>query len=124
MLLLANENFPLASVELLRKAQHDVLAICEYKPGSSDKEIMELASLQERIILTFDRDYGELIYKYKENLPLGIIYLKFIPRYASQPGEYVLQLLENENIELINKFTVCELMRIRQNSLTKEKLLM
>lgn len=121
MQFLANENFPLASTLLIRQANHDVLAIGEYKPGCSDKEVLQLATLQERIILTFDRDYGELIYKYKEILPLGIIYLRFIPKTAIAPGEYILRLLKNKEISLEHKFTVCELTRIRQNSLIKEK---
>lgn len=62
MRFLANENFPLPSVRLLRSAGHDVLSITEESPGISDDRILTRAVAEERIILTFDRDYGELIY--------------------------------------------------------------
>lgn len=62
MRFLANENFPLPSVRLLRSAGHDVLSITEESPGISDDRILARAVAEERIILTFDRDYGELIY--------------------------------------------------------------
>ena len=63
MRFLANENFPLPSVRLLRSAGHDVLSITEESPGISDDRILARAVAEERIILTFDRDYGELIYR-------------------------------------------------------------
>ena len=43
MLLLANENIPLASVKALRTAGHDVLSITEYQPGITDAEVMAIA---------------------------------------------------------------------------------
>ncbi len=62
MRLLANENFPTSSVDLLRRAQHDVSSIAEESPGIKDDAVLARAVQQERLILTFDRDYGELIF--------------------------------------------------------------
>ncbi len=61
MKLLANENFPKASVLLLRSLGYDITSIGEDNPSISDQSVMEIATAEERIILTFDRDYGELI---------------------------------------------------------------
>lgn len=63
MRLLANENFPTSSVDLLRRAQHDVSSIAEESPGIKDDAVLARAVQQERLILTFDRDYGELIFR-------------------------------------------------------------
>jgi uncharacterized protein DUF5615 len=41
--LLANENFPQPSVEMLRAAGHDVLAIAEFASGTSDHAVLSLA---------------------------------------------------------------------------------
>jgi len=57
------QNFPLPSVRLLRHAGHDELSITEEAPGISDDRILACAVAEERIILTFDRDYGKLIYR-------------------------------------------------------------
>ncbi|MCC3421582.1 MAG: DUF5615 family PIN-like protein [Microcoleus sp. PH2017_29_MFU_D_A] len=56
MRFLANENFPLQSVQLLRQADLEVASITE------DSEVLARATDQQRVILTFDRDYIEILY--------------------------------------------------------------
>lgn len=58
MKLLANENIPLDSVRSLRSAGHDVVSISERSPGISDEDVIRIARAENRIIVTFDRDYG------------------------------------------------------------------
>lgn len=64
MKFLANENFPLDSVIYLREQGFDVSAIGEDNPSITDPQVLEIAQREQRTILTFDRDYGELIFKY------------------------------------------------------------
>jgi len=115
MKFLANENFPLKSIIDLRSAGYDVVAVIEETPGVEDEEILKQANKEKRIILTFDRDYGELIYKKKLPMPKGVIYLRFLPSSPEEPAEYVLQLIKK--ISLDDKFTVVERERIRQRAL-------
>ena len=61
MQFLANENFPKASVIKLRDANYNVAYGSEDAPGAKDYEVLAGAVDEKRIILTFDRDYGELI---------------------------------------------------------------
>jgi predicted nuclease of predicted toxin-antitoxin system len=56
---LANENFPLVAVEALRQQGHDILWIRIEAPGSRDVTVLEMAQAESRIVLTFDRDFGE-----------------------------------------------------------------
>jgi hypothetical protein len=79
MLFLANENFPLSSIVRLRDAGHDAAAIFEDSPGAKDGEVLAKASQEQRFLLTFDRDYGELIYKLESPRPSGVIYFRFSP---------------------------------------------
>jgi hypothetical protein len=44
MRFLANENFPLASVQRLREAGHDVVAVVEWRPGAADTEVLSRAA--------------------------------------------------------------------------------
>jgi predicted nuclease of predicted toxin-antitoxin system len=53
MQLLANENFPLVSVQLLRQAGYDIASITEDSPGIEDPEVLARAVDEQRIILTF-----------------------------------------------------------------------
>lgn len=56
MKLLANENFPYASIYYLRDKGYDVLSIGIDNPSILDSEIMNIAINEERTVLTFDRD--------------------------------------------------------------------
>lgn len=67
MRLLANENFPGDAVDALRAQGHDVAWIRLDAPGSSDREVLARAQNENRILITFDKDFGELALK--EGLP-------------------------------------------------------
>jgi predicted nuclease of predicted toxin-antitoxin system len=106
MRFLANENFPLASVRELRKAGHDVSAVVESSPGARDSEVLEKASAEARTILTFDRDYGELIFRHRSTGKAAVVYFRFIPVSPEEPAEYLIRLLAVGGVHLERKFTV------------------
>jgi predicted nuclease of predicted toxin-antitoxin system len=60
MRFLANENFPGAAVTALEAAGHDVVWIRTAAPGAIDRDVLAWAAREERILLTFDKDFGEL----------------------------------------------------------------
>ena len=60
MRFLANENFPGAAVSTLRSAGHDVVWLTTAAPGTGDPEVLAWAARDARILLTFDKDFGEL----------------------------------------------------------------
>jgi predicted nuclease of predicted toxin-antitoxin system len=64
MQLLANENFPLDVVEAVRKIGHDVAWIRTDAPGSKDRDILQRAVSEQRVLLTFDKDFGELAFQF------------------------------------------------------------
>ncbi|MEK7397985.1 MAG: DUF5615 family PIN-like protein [Candidatus Poribacteria bacterium] len=84
--------------------------------GAKDFEVLSHAQKDNRIILTFDRDYGELIYHYGF-FAFGVVYFRFKPEYPEEPAERLLKILDLGEIELLNKFTVIERDRIRQRVL-------
>jgi hypothetical protein len=60
MRFLANENFPGTAVEALRTAGHDVVWVRATAPGMADPDVLDWAVREERVLLTFDKDFGEL----------------------------------------------------------------
>jgi predicted nuclease of predicted toxin-antitoxin system len=60
MRFLANENFPGTAVTALRAAGHDVVWVRTLAAGSSDREVLAWAAREIRILVTFDKDFGEL----------------------------------------------------------------
>ncbi len=117
---LANENFPLASVKLLREKSVDITSITEDSPGISDQEVLDIAVNEKRVILTFDRDYGELIYRLGLTPPSGVVYFRYEPRNPQEPGRHLLQLLENPDLIFAGRFTVLERSQLRQRPLPKK----
>lgn len=117
MYFLANENFPLFSIRLLRNAGHNVASVIEETTGAKDEAVLKRAHAENRIILTFDRDYGELIYRHKLLTPDGIVYFRFDPSTPEEPAEILLNVLEKGKVSISGKFTVIERERIRQRTL-------
>ncbi|MDA8692422.1 DUF5615 family PIN-like protein [Saprospiraceae bacterium] len=104
---LANENFPYTSFKILKDKNWDIVHISDFAKGISDKEVMAIALSQNRIIITFDSDYGELVFSqgYK---PLGVIYLRiknFLPNY---PALFLEDLIIKENLEVSKLFIVID----------------
>jgi Domain of unknown function (DUF5615) len=60
MRFLANENFPGAAVTALEAAGHDVVWVRIAAPGTTDPDVLAWAAREERILLTLDKDFGEL----------------------------------------------------------------
>ena len=60
MRFLANKNFPGTAVTALIAAGHDVVWVRDAAPGVSDADVLAWATRDERILLTFDKDFGEL----------------------------------------------------------------
>lgn len=117
---LADENFPLDAVRRLGEAGHDIVAVVRDSPGISDEEVLERAVHEDRVVLTFDRDYGRLLYgepPRRSPVPAGIVYFRFDPTPPEEPAEYLLALLERPDFSVVGKLTVVERDRVRQRPL-------
>lgn len=110
---LADENIPLYVVKQLRKEGYKIISVAEEFAGSSDEEILKLSSRNKWVIITFDKDFGELIYKQKPSKPYGIILLRVTPKSP----EYILQLLKwlllQVNISFEGNFVVMNKDKVR-----------
>jgi predicted nuclease of predicted toxin-antitoxin system len=73
MRLLASENFPRVAVEALRSAGHDVLWVRLEAPGATDERVLELARAESRVLLTFDKDFGELVLRGGRSASPGVV---------------------------------------------------
>ena len=64
MRFLANENFPADAVTQLKAAGHDIVWVRTAAPGMKDEDVLAWAAREARIVLTFDKDFGELAFRY------------------------------------------------------------
>ena len=63
MKFLADESVDRQIVEGLRQAGFDVGSVTEMKPGIADEIVLERANKEKAILLTADKDFGELIFR-------------------------------------------------------------
>lgn len=88
-------------------------SIGENNPSISDREVMMIAQEESRTILTFDRDYGELIFKFNYRPEAGVIYLRLTNYLPEEPAEIVHKLLTT-NIDTERTLSVFDGENIRQ----------
>lgn len=119
MKLLANENIPVSSIALLRQANHNVRSLTEEFPGATDEHVLALAREDGRVLVTFDRDYGGLIFGRGLPAPRGLIYLRFAPHTPTEPAEILLALFAQEGIKIYEHFLVVERDNVRARPFTK-----
>ena len=86
MRFLANENFPGAAVKVLQAAGHDIVWVRTAAPGPDDPDVLAWAAREERILLTFDEDFGELARASTLPTTCGVVLLR-IP--MPPPGDVV-----------------------------------
>jgi predicted nuclease of predicted toxin-antitoxin system len=78
--LISDENVPRPLVNALREDGHDVLSGLEELRSQTDAIVLGRAVKEGRVLITFDRDFGEMIFARGFAPPPGIIFVREIPR--------------------------------------------
>jgi predicted nuclease of predicted toxin-antitoxin system len=121
MQILADENIPGSVVQRLRDTGHDVLWIRDTSPGIADDEIMRIAVEEQRIIITFDKDFGELAVTGQGQNPPAIILLRISKPSPATTAETVNQIL-NGREDWVGHLTVIDDNHIRMRVLKNWRL--
>lgn len=116
MRLLANENCPSDTVNALRAIGHEVTWIRTDAPGSSDVEVIALAAREGRILLTLDKDFGELAFRAHLPAGAGIVLLRVFPPVPSRVTALALQVFQAGR-DFSGLFVVAEEGRLRERPL-------
>ena len=106
MKFLANENFPIKSILYLKDNFFDVTSTGMNNPSIKDSEVMSIAVRENRTILTFDRDYGELIFKHNYKPAKGVIYFRLDRYKPDEPGKLIEDLINRNDYNFDNALTV------------------
>ena len=112
MRFVADESCDFAVVRALRGAAHDVVAVAEASPCLADDKVLEMARDNGRILLTEDKDFGELIYAARQK-SCGVILLRFPAHARSSMPDAVLEAVDRLGARLSSRFTVVQPGRIR-----------
>ena len=116
MKLLADENIPSSVVRALADRGYDIVWIRTEAPGISDLDVMRYACRDYRIILTYDKDFGELAVKDNLCPSAGIILFRLPMKNPARIAEYILNILKSRT-DWEGHFSVVEEKRIRMRPL-------
>jgi len=114
MRLLADENIPLDTIRALRHAGHDVFSTTESDRGAQDVAHIERAISEDRLILTFDHDFGELAVRGPKKPHAGVLLLRITPKDPSAVTTLVLDLLARTDVEWRYRISVVDDAHVRQ----------
>jgi len=95
MRFLANENLAVEVVLAARREGYDVAWMVERQPGASDDDVLKLALEESRVLLTFDKDFGELAFHRGRKATCGVILFRPRVRSAAYVVDFVLAVLRN-----------------------------
>lgn len=112
MKFLADESCDAAVVDALRQAGHDVALVRERCPGAEDLAVATLASVEDRILITEDKDFGFLAQAVSATR-VGVILIRFPTRARSKLGESAVAAVERFGVQLQGAFVVLEPGQVR-----------
>ncbi len=95
-----------------REAGHDVVAISEVAAGAADDEVLERALNEKRVLITEDRDFGELVYA-RGRSSTGVILVRFPSSARRAKPSTVVEAVAKLGVRLYDSFTVVEAGRVR-----------
>jgi len=102
---LADENVERPIIEHLRRTGLDVVSVAEELPSATDSKILDLANKEGRIILTNDKDFGELAFL-GQRATKGIVLLRFKTEDSQLKIRFVARFLGKHGDDLDRKFVV------------------
>ncbi|WP_421762877.1 DUF5615 family PIN-like protein [Ekhidna sp.] len=114
MKFLANENIPIASVNYLKSKRFDITSMGVDDSGTSDEHVMKLAMEQDRTIITYDSDYGELIFKHGFKPNAGVIFIRQQPTEPLETAKVIDRLTSNSELTFERTLTVVDSNSLRQ----------
>ena len=104
---LADESCDFAVVRALRADNYDVLAVSEVTRRSDDRELIEQAAQEKRILLTEDKDFGQLVFASHTD-SAGVILIRFPGNARRTLTEAVLKCVQEQGEKLLGTFVVLQ----------------
>ena len=89
----------------LKKNGYDVKAIREIDIGAKDADILRLAASDERMVITMDKDFGELVYN-SEITHTGVLILRLEDATGEEKVRVVREILTNYSDKIEKRFCV------------------
>ena len=112
MNLFADENVDAPIISRLRADGHLVVAVAELSPSISDEEVLRQANESQALLVTGDKDFGELVYQHRQ-VHAGVVLLRLDGLSAEAKAEIVSEALTKHGSEMLDAFSVISSASVR-----------
>jgi len=112
MKFLVDESCDFIVVRALREEGYDVLAVCELAPSIADTDVMFLANKGKRVLITEDKDFGQIFYSFKIK-DHTVILIRYPNNVRKQLPIDVINLVKLYSKKIVGCFVVVQPGRIR-----------
>lgn len=117
---IADVNVEKVIVDYLLEEGYDVKWIPDYNCEMLDEDLLEMAKVERRILITNDKDFGELIFLQKR-LSIGIILIRIKGQKVEVKLKLMKKLLQNYRNKLLNNFVIITDKKLRFIPMEDEK---
>jgi predicted nuclease of predicted toxin-antitoxin system len=117
MKFLADENMDAAIVDRLRQVGHQVWYVLEMEPGIPDEEVLALANREGAVLITADKDFGELVFRLR-SITTGVILIRLAGLSTLAKIDIIIMTIQEHESELFAAFTVVSPTSIRIRKLS------
>jgi predicted nuclease of predicted toxin-antitoxin system len=108
----ADENMARQIVERLRLQGHTVVWVVEVARGDNDVDVLALANSHNAILITDDKDFGELVVRQRRPV-LGVMLLRLEGMAPDDRAELVARVIDTNAASLPGAFTVVQRNAVR-----------
>jgi predicted nuclease of predicted toxin-antitoxin system len=103
---------PGIAIEAALRAGVDITWVRNISPGISDDAVLALSQAEGRVLLTFDKDFGEMAFEQGRTATPGVILLRPRLRSPEQVSQFTVALL-SQSIDWAGNFCVAQEGRLR-----------
>ena len=98
---------------------YDLKAVRNINPRMNDNEILRLAVSEKRMVITMDKDFGELVYN--SDLPhAGVLLLRLEDAKSDEKTNTIAKILTKFSDRLLNNFCVIQRGKLRIKKMKKQ----
>jgi predicted nuclease of predicted toxin-antitoxin system len=98
--------------QFLNEVGHDIVCVRKVNSRATDEELLEIAVREQRIVLTMDKDFGELVYNSGKNHK-GVLLLRLEDQTGKEKTRVLSEILEFHSENLEGHFSVYKKGRLR-----------
>jgi predicted nuclease of predicted toxin-antitoxin system len=103
--IVADENIDNKLIGLLRESTFEVVSIREREPSTKDTHVLFLANLNNALLITEDKDFGDLVFA-KRQAHFGVLLIRLQGLSRDRQISNVIDLIITRKESLLHSFSV------------------